>query len=285
MSKDAVEGNLVQVIRNLQRRISALERQQQDIGDLSEIAGSITFADGVVTIDENGITIFEKEDADYDPLDNNAYKFCANDRSYLGSLYCGNGIMGLEAYKTDATNAAISVRARSANTASSKSALGSYRYDNSVPPAYFSASLGSGATPTGTVEISAGNQGTVTIGRAYSQTVIDLLESVLKGGSQTITDDGVYSFTPACARGVLILRGPGAGSTEYAMLTYAAVAGTAYAYAWVNGSNTVITTGALTGTTGTDGKLTISAHTDGKIYIENRRGGSRAVAWNILAGV
>lgn len=38
------------------------------------------------------------------------------------------------------------------------------------------------------------------------------------------------------------------------------------------GTQTEITTGALTGTTGTPGKFTVSVHTDGKIYFENRRG-------------
>ena len=111
------------------------------------------------------------------------------------------------------------------------------------------------------------------------------LESATYKGSTTIADDNYYSFTPDFVRGVIILRGQGSNTTEYAMFTYAAVSGTAYAYAWVNGSDTVITTGALSGSIGTDGKLTISAHTDGKIYIENRRGGQRAYAWQIVAGV
>jgi hypothetical protein len=43
----------------------------------------------------------------------------------------------------------------------------------------------------------------------------------------------------------------------------------------LNLTNVVLTTGALTGTSGTDGKVTISVHTDNKLYIENRSAASR----------
>jgi hypothetical protein len=41
MSKDAIDNNLRQVIRDLTRRISALERQQQDVGQLSELSSDM----------------------------------------------------------------------------------------------------------------------------------------------------------------------------------------------------------------------------------------------------
>lgn len=106
-----------------------------------------------------------------------------------------------------------------------------------------------------------------------------------KGGNQTIANNTVYSFTPKTARGVMILRSSGARSDIFGMVTYAAVAGTAYCYSWGNiGSNTNVTTGALTGSSGTVGKVTISAHTDGKIYVENRQGNGLVFAWQIVAG-
>lgn len=41
MGKDAIEGNLLQKIRELTRRISALERQQNDVGQLSELSSDM----------------------------------------------------------------------------------------------------------------------------------------------------------------------------------------------------------------------------------------------------
>lgn len=41
MSKDAIDNNLRQVIRDLTRRISALERQQNDVGQLSELSSDM----------------------------------------------------------------------------------------------------------------------------------------------------------------------------------------------------------------------------------------------------
>ena len=247
-------------LRDLKRRISALERANNSVGDLSEIAGKLTLGNGNVIIDDDGVAVVQN-----DSLFNqaNSYRFIKEDGTYLGSMYFyGSTNLGLEVYHEDTTNSTININSRTANTASSGVSMGAYRYNNSNPPAVISASLGTGGTPTGTIEISAGDQGTITLGRPYGATVINL-NGPLGGWSQTLADDEATSFTPACTRGVLILRGQGVASTEYAMLTYAATAGTAYAYAWANGSNTVITTGALTGTTGTDGKLTISAHTAG----------------------
>lgn len=281
MSLTPNDHTIEKELRDIKRRISALERANNSVGDLSELAGSLTMGDGNVIIDDDGIAVVQGNTGFQDV---NSYRFINSGGTYLGSMFFNeNSNLGLEVYHDDDISSTISINSRTANTAISRVSMGAYRYNNSNPPAYFSAALGTGGTPTGTIEISAGDQGTITLGRPYGATVINL-NGPLGGWSQTLADDEATSFTPACARGILILRGPGSDSTTYAMLTYAATAGTAYAYAWVNGSNTVVTTGALTGTTGTDGKLTISAHTDGKIYIENRRGGSRGLAWNIVAG-
>lgn len=110
------------------------------------------------------------------------------------------------------------------------------------------------------------------------------------GGEQTIADNGVYSFTPESIGGILLLWSGNSSvpvrSTERAIaIFYAPTSGTADIAEMTIGSSTALTTGALTGTTGADGMLTISSHNDGKIYIENRRGASRTVRWQILAGI
>lgn len=264
MGKDAVEGNLAQQLRDIKRRISALERQQQDVGDLSEIAGGLTMGDGNVIIDEDGIKIVEGS------AGGKIGQYLPSGLSFLDS----DGVPSGHVFQY--VNLSSGYRIMKIKTKSLTDALHSAQIIIGTED--------SDGTDT-TYLFFDGQTGLVTLSTGRFAGIPITETGAITGGNKAIDDDSVYRFTPACARGVLILRGPGAGSTEYAMVTYAATAGTAYAYAWVNGTNTVITTGALTGTTGTDGKLTISAHTDGKIYIENRRGGSRAVAWNILAGV
>jgi hypothetical protein len=85
-----------------------------------------------------------------------------------------------------------------------------------------------------------------------------------------LADDSAISVTPTNVSGVLFFRTFGGDS--WAIVFYDATSPTAYAISVSAGSNTNVTTGALTGTTGTDGRFTVSAHTDGKIYFENRRG-------------
>lgn len=104
----------------------------------------------------------------------------------------------------------------------------------------------------------------------------------LSGGTATIADNSVYSFTPNQNIGVILLHSRHVTlRASYALLCYRCI-GTVYAQLMVTGTNVEATTGALTGTTGTDGKLTISAHTDGKIYIENRLGGNYYAGWVLL---
>lgn len=48
-------------------------------------------------------------------------------------------------------------------------------------------------------------------------------------------------------------------------------------------ADVVLTTGALTGTTGTATKVTLSAASDGKVYLENRSGVTRVFAFNFIS--
>lgn len=259
-------------LRDLKRRISALERANNSVGDLSEIADSLTVGNGSVTIDDNGISILGDQTGTP-----NAIHFNDDNKHEIGTIrtYFNSTDTYLAFFANGFNSQASNIEFISTGTAPTSLRAGKILLEVDDGTNDRTISMWSSVDTVGF-----GNVG------------IDISEQKLKtgntgcitGGNETISDDSVYSFTPACARGVLILRGPGSDSTTYAMLTYAATSGTAYTISWIAGSNTNVTTGALTGTTGTDGKLTISAHTDGKIYIENRRGGSRAVAWNILAG-
>jgi len=51
-----------------------------------------------------------------------------------------------------------------------------------------------------------------------------------------------------------------------------------------NPTNFVLTTGALTGTSGAVGNVTMSVHTDGLLYIENRSGSSRSYNLTLFGG-
>lgn len=98
-----------------------------------------------------------------------------------------------------------------------------------------------------------------------------------------MNDNTATSITPTNASGFLLVRiAAGTGAGSFALLSYDATTGTAYATLMVGSANIAVTTGALAGTTGTDGKLTISAHTDGKIYVENRLGGTAYIGYLAL---
>jgi hypothetical protein len=355
MSKDAIDNNLRQVIRDLTRRISALERQQNDVGRLDELSsdmglqtagefragngvepgegfsgvrmtadgvsgydndvlqsqmsatdGKITAGAGAVVLNSSGVSVTNI--GEFQAA--HSYKFLDDDDNYSGGMYSDGGGIYVEHIKSGMSTE-VAIRSRADNSHTAGASIGSYRYNNSAPPAYFASALDSSGV--GTIEIQAGNQtgGTVKINPnsydvdtiIYSDTGavltvdggdndVDIATKLnfsatgaITGGSETINDDAAFSFTPATARGVLIFRTGGAGSTTYGMFTYAATAGTAYCYAWTGaGSAMVAATGALSGTTGTDTKVTVSAHTDGKLYIENRSGGNLNCAWQIVAG-
>lgn len=105
----------------------------------------------------------------------------------------------------------------------------------------------------------------------------------LKLTAITSNDDTATSFTPTNPGGFFLLRiAAGIGAGSFALVTYDAITGTAYATLMIGSANIAVTTGALSGTTGVDGKLTISAHTDGKIYIENRLGGTGYIGYLAL---
>jgi hypothetical protein len=56
-----------------------------------------------------------------------------------------------------------------------------------------------------------------------------------------------------------------------------------YCVGLVLGTNVVVTTGVLTGTTGTTGKMTVSAATDGNIYVENRLGSTQTLRCLVIS--
>ncbi len=131
--------------------------------------------------------------------------------------------------------------------------------------------VGVGMAATNTLDV------TGTFGVTTSSSVGEIGSNI--GGSQAIADDGVYSFTPTRQNGIIIFTGVEDGAATVGGVFFYRVQTTAALVALSAGSNTNVTTGALTGTTGTDTKFTISAHTDGKIYLENRRGASRTTRW------
>jgi hypothetical protein len=277
MSKDAIDNNLRQVIRDLTRRISALERQQNDVGQLSELssdmglqlAGEFRAGNGVEPGDGfSGVRMTADGVSGYDN-DVLQSQMSATD----GTITAGAGDVIL-----DVTGITLA-----GNYGSSYISSNSLKWiDGSDTLASIAqASAGVGGTEL-TLKMTAEN---LLLDGDVSATKLNFGDTgAITGGSETINDDAAFSFTPVTSRGVLILRSGGAQSTIFGMFTFAAVAGTAYCYSWVVGSATVAATGALSGTTGTDTKVTVSAHTDGKIYIENRSGGQQPFAWQIVAG-
>jgi hypothetical protein len=105
----------------------------------------------------------------------------------------------------------------------------------------------------------------------------------ITGGSESLADDKVVSFTPVIDRGLIIVY-VGADDEQAMVIYNTSSPGT---WGMLLGADMVITTGALTdGTTdGTDAKWNISCHTDGKIYIKNRIGSTKIVRWNLFGGV
>jgi hypothetical protein len=107
-----------------------------------------------------------------------------------------------------------------------------------------------------------------------ADTVKDRLDG---SGSQTIAEDGVYSFTPPNAQGIIIVYPSKSTEVAYRGVFAYRTTATEFLQAIVSNSLTA-TTGELTGTTGSDGNMTVSVHTDGKIYLENRTGASVEMA-------
>jgi hypothetical protein len=101
--------------------------------------------------------------------------------------------------------------------------------------------------------------------------------NILLGNNFNIVDDGVALIAldnTADLFMYLVQMRAGSTSTNFCIGSCKAQA-TSVNASYVIGTNTVVTTGVLTGTTGTDGKLTISVNTDGYLYVENRTGATR----------
>jgi hypothetical protein len=98
----------------------------------------------------------------------------------------------------------------------------------------------------------------------------------------TINNGAAYSFTPAMTSGLILLCCNNDSTVGLSAVWRSAA--THYCTALAAGTNTNVTTGALTGTTGTAGKVTVSANSaDGMIYIENRRGANLIFRFMVMA--
>jgi hypothetical protein len=108
---------------------------------------------------------------------------------------------------------------------------------------------------------------------------IVMSEKNISGNSTSLNDDAAMSITPGNYIGIILifnrtLSGVDTTSEPWAIINYDTTDDIGI-LSITKSTNTVLATGALTGTTGADGKFTISVHTDHKIYMENRLGGSR----------
>jgi len=90
-----------------------------------------------------------------------------------------------------------------------------------------------------------------------------------------LADDTATSFTPESNTGLLYMDNQ--GSPRYGLLRYSATGSPSTTDISSTAGAVVLTTGALTGTTGTDARITIASHTDGKIYVENRIGSQQRI--------
>lgn len=101
--------------------------------------------------------------------------------------------------------------------------------------------------------------------------------NIFVGDTYVIPDDSFASIpldTVGDLYMFLVQMRSGATTTNYGIGNCKAQAASV-CDGYLLGSNTNVTTGALTGTTGTDGRTTISVHTNGNFYVENRTGASR----------
>lgn len=252
--------------------------------------GEMIAGGGTVQINDNGIGIVN--DAVFE--ENRVYKFYDANMNYVGGLLCyANSMVEVECVDAN-SSPDVSLRAKASGGYNAAVGISAQRFNNSIPPAYLNVFLGSDGI--GRIEISPGENGCIILGMQNKVTDVTLrgtlsMENtgVVRGGEQIIADDRVYSFTPNTSKGVLIVwsgddSNPVRGEEWGLIMYYAPTSGTPDIGSMVIGSAYAVRTGTMIGTTGTDGYLSISAANDGKIYIENRRGSSRTVRWNILAG-
>lgn len=87
-----------------------------------------------------------------------------------------------------------------------------------------------------------------------------------------VADDNVLVFVPSVPQGLLTIMANGSVNDSSVVFFNAGAGGPETAL--VGGSNTDVTTGVLTGTTGANTRVTFSADGSGNLYIENRTGGS-----------
>ena len=238
-----------------------------------------------------------------------SYKFYDENGVVVADLYDYSGAVVLENIQSG-TNQDVSLRSRTDSSHAASAVISAQKADMSKTPAYVGVELG--ADSIGHIEISAGGDGggDVIIGTQNkdndfivwgnaSNAVLTVdagnndvtIANRLKlgdtgmniGGYEPMLDDTAISFTPGATKGVIKLYSLGAAATVFGEIIFNTATPTTSAM--YVGSNTNITTGALSGTTGTDGKFTVSCHTDGKIYFENRRGATVYVHWNLFGGV
>lgn len=100
-----------------------------------------------------------------------------------------------------------------------------------------------------------------------------------RSGHQSISDDAVHSFTPACTTGKLWVHIEG-NSAHWIEVFFRTTVGSEVCTSIAEGASASCTTGVLAGTTGVDGELTVSVSA-GVIYIENRSGATRVATWHI----
>lgn len=124
-------------------------------------------------------------------------------------------------------------------------------------------------TSTSTTDVLSANQGGVL------KTEIDTKLTQAGTIATTLNDDTAASVTPHSQFGIIFVSPRGSGYAEIVgVAVYRCASTGVFRKTIFAGANFVMTTGALTGTTGTDGKFTCACHSDGKIYFENRTGGA-----------
>lgn len=88
MGKDAVEGNIIQELRGIKRRLAALERQEQQVGQLSELSGDlgdVTFGNEAGRLYPDGIYLNENTETSFALP--KAYKFVDSGGTVIGAVY------------------------------------------------------------------------------------------------------------------------------------------------------------------------------------------------------
>ena len=163
-------------LRDIKRRISALERANNSVGDLSEIAGSLTMGDGYVIIDEDGIKIVEGS------AGGKIGQYLPNGLSFLDS----DGVPSGHVFQY--ANWSSGYRVMKIKTKSLTDALHRARIIIGTED--------SDGTDT-TYLFFDGSTGLVTLSTGRFAGIPITETGAITGGNKAIDDDGVYSFTQA----------------------------------------------------------------------------------------